>query len=131
MRLFVYGTLQPGASHWALLEPFAAGPPRRAELAGTLYDTGLGYPALRLGSAGYVRGWVVELTEPADAVLAELDAYEGAEYRRLLVALADGGECWTYEWIADFAGLRRLAGPWSDLDPKPGHGDGAQGTLGG
>jgi gamma-glutamylcyclotransferase (GGCT)/AIG2-like uncharacterized protein YtfP len=105
-RLFVYGTLQPGASAWHLLEPLAAGTPRPAELPGVLYDTGRGYPALRLGNGSAVSGWVVELRQPADTVLSIVDSYEGDEYERVMVTLADGVECWTYVWIAGFDGLR-------------------------
>lgn len=128
--LFVYGTLQPGASHWRLLEPFVAGRPRRATMNGTLYDTGRGYPGLRLGGSASVPGWVVELADPCGAALSVMDDYEGPDYRRVLVTLADGTECWTYEWVADFAGLRRVAS-WPDLSRRSGHDRGAQGTLGG
>lgn len=89
-RLFVYGTLQPGASAWSLLSPFTVGEPRRAVLPGALYDTGRGYPAL-----------------------SAMDSYEGAEYRRVLVRLPDGTACWTYEWIDGFDGLRLLTTPWA------------------
>jgi gamma-glutamylcyclotransferase (GGCT)/AIG2-like uncharacterized protein YtfP len=132
-RLFVYGTLQPGASQWRLLEPFVAGTPRPAELPGALYDTGRGYPALELGSGSgsVVRGWVVELREPSDTALSAMDEYEASEYRRARVTLADGVECWTYVWIEGFAGLRRLTEPWPDLRRRSGHGGGGQGTLGG
>jgi gamma-glutamylcyclotransferase (GGCT)/AIG2-like uncharacterized protein YtfP len=51
-RLFVYGTLQPGASAWGLLEPWVRGTPRPAVVQGVLYDTGRGYPALSLGGLG-------------------------------------------------------------------------------
>lgn len=122
-RLFVYGTLQPGASAWGLLEPYVVGTPRPAELAGVLYDTRQGYPALRLGGGSVVPGWVVQLREPSAAALSAMDAYEGAEYRRVRVRLADGVECWTYEWIAGLKGLSQLSGPWhavrmiDDSDP--------------
>ncbi|HWM07110.1 MAG TPA: gamma-glutamylcyclotransferase family protein, partial [Actinophytocola sp.] len=109
-RLFVYGTLQPGASHWPMLEPYAAAPPRRASLPGTLYDTGFGYPALRLGTGPGVSGWVVELIAPA-ALLSIVDEYEGKEYRRVRVALGDE-LAWTYVWIDPFDGMRALTAPW-------------------
>ncbi|HEV2781710.1 MAG TPA: gamma-glutamylcyclotransferase family protein [Actinophytocola sp.] len=131
-RLFVYGTLQPGATHWRLLEPFVSGSPRPASLPGVLYDTGRGYPALRLdsGSGPVVRGWVVELRAPSDAALSAMDEYEGVEYRRVRVTLSDGVDCWTYVWIAGFAGLRRLTEPWPHLRPSAGHDRGPRGTLG-
>lgn len=108
-RLFVYGTLKPGASEWQLLEPFAAGDPVPATLPGVLYDTGMGYPALRLGEPGgpEVPGWVVRLRSP-DTALSAMDAYEGTEYERILVTLVGGEKCWTYVWIEGFDGMRRL-----------------------
>jgi gamma-glutamylcyclotransferase (GGCT)/AIG2-like uncharacterized protein YtfP len=106
-RLFVYGTLKPGASAWRLLEPFTVGSPVPAALPGVLYDTGRGYPALLLSGDGTVSGWVVTLRSPGTA-LSAMDDYEGAEYQRVLVTLADGTACWTYVWIEAAAGMRRL-----------------------
>ncbi|HET9140631.1 gamma-glutamylcyclotransferase family protein [Actinophytocola sp.] len=124
--LFVYGTLQPGASHWHLLRPWVNGPPRPAELPGVLYDTGRGYPALELRPDGpRVSGWVVELRSPSEPALAAMDSYEGAEYRRERVALADGTGCWTYVWIVGFDGLHPLREPW----PAPGSGDSRAGEA--
>jgi gamma-glutamylcyclotransferase (GGCT)/AIG2-like uncharacterized protein YtfP len=120
-RVFVYGTLQPDASDWWRLEPHAAGEPRRARLPGTLYDTGLGYPALRLGAgpgrSGWVSGWVVDLAEPA-AALSGVDEYEGTEYRRVRVALPGGLQCWTFVWTNPVDGLRMLTAPWGSADPS-------------
>jgi gamma-glutamylcyclotransferase (GGCT)/AIG2-like uncharacterized protein YtfP len=110
-RLFVYGTLQPGASHWRLLEPLVVGTPKRATLPGALYDTGHGYPALSLDDGPGVPGWIVELS----ADWSVLDAYEGPEYQRVRVRV-DGVECWTYVWIDGFEGMRLLEGAW--LFPK-------------
>lgn len=110
-RLFVYGTLRPDASEWRRLAPFARAAPTRATLPGVLYDTGLGYPALRLDPGPGVPGWVVDLAQPAEA-LAEMDAYEGAEYRRVRVALPGGTISWTYVWVHPFEGFRMLTAPW-------------------
>jgi gamma-glutamylcyclotransferase (GGCT)/AIG2-like uncharacterized protein YtfP len=106
-RLFVYGTLKPGASAWPLLEPYATGS-WPATLPGVLYDTGRGYPALRLGDGPGVAGWVVELRSPAGAALSAMDSYEGTEYQRVLVTLPDGPACWTYVWVEEIAGMTRL-----------------------
>jgi len=110
-RLFVYGTLQPGASHWPMLARHAVGAPTRAVVPGTLFDTGSGYPALRLGSGPGVSGWLVELTRPA-AILSTLDDYEGEEYRRVRVTLAGGRQAWAYVWVDPFDGMRELTTPW-------------------
>ena len=110
-RVFVYGTLQPTGTAWDIAEPWTVGEPARAELTGTLYDTGLGWPALRLAGADQVPGHVLTLTSPADA-FAVLDEYEGAEYRRVRAVLADGTLCWTYEWTAPVDGMPTLPRGW-------------------
>lgn len=47
-RVFVYGTLQPDGAAWRLLAPHAVGDPEPASVVGEVYDTGWGFPALRL-----------------------------------------------------------------------------------
>ncbi|GLZ43675.1 hypothetical protein Acsp05_72990 [Actinokineospora sp. NBRC 105648] len=111
--LFVYGTLQPGASHWHLLAPHAAGSARQARLAGTMYDTGFGYPALCPGVGPGVPGWLVPLRAGAD--LAATDAYEGANYARVRVVLSDGTVAWTYVWTAPVDGMAALAASWPPI----------------
>jgi gamma-glutamylcyclotransferase (GGCT)/AIG2-like uncharacterized protein YtfP len=95
-RVFVYGTLKPGASAWELVEPWVDGDPCPGHVRGTVFDTGFGYPGLLPGD-GTVSGWVLPLRPGA---LPTLDAYEGAEYRRVRISLSDGQICWTYRWIA-------------------------------
>lgn len=112
--VFVYGTLQPGASAWRLLARHAAGPARPASLPGSLYDTGRGYPGLVLGPGPGVAGWSVPLR--SGAALAELDEYEGAEYARVRVVLADGAPAWTYVWLPPTAGMPLLRDPWPASD---------------
>lgn len=112
-RLFVYGTLQPEASAWWRLSPLVTGAPTPAKLPGTLYDTGRGYPGLRLGDGPGVSGWVVHMGDPRTA-LSIMDEYEGVEYRRVRVSLPGGEECWTYVWTDPFDGLRPLNEPWRD-----------------
>jgi gamma-glutamylcyclotransferase (GGCT)/AIG2-like uncharacterized protein YtfP len=97
-RLFVYGTLRPDASHWRMLEPHVAGEPRPARLRGRLFDTGFGYPALRLGDGPGVPGWTVELGRPA-AALSTVDKYEREVYQRVRVALDGGAQAWVYAWV--------------------------------
>ncbi len=82
-RVFVYGTLQPGASAWWRLAP-AARDFWPAVAAGRVHDTGRGYPALVRdadAAAAVAHGYVVEIADPA-ADLPALDAYEGPGYRR-------------------------------------------------
>jgi gamma-glutamylcyclotransferase (GGCT)/AIG2-like uncharacterized protein YtfP len=111
-RLFVYGTLRPGSRAWHLLAPHVAGTPVAGALDGVLYDTGYGYPAFRHGD-GAVPGWTVTLRAPV-AAFAELDEYEGDDYRRVRVVDSGGRLCWTYLWTAPVAGLRVLPDGWAD-----------------
>jgi gamma-glutamylcyclotransferase (GGCT)/AIG2-like uncharacterized protein YtfP len=111
-RLFVYGTLRPDGSDWWRIEPHAT-EAHPARLPGALYDTGLDYPALRLGDGPGVAGWVVHLEK--STILSELDIYEGTEYRRVRVALPGGLQCWTYVWVHSVEGLRMLTGPWGSV----------------
>ncbi|HWE89242.1 MAG TPA: gamma-glutamylcyclotransferase [Pseudonocardiaceae bacterium] len=108
--LFVYGTLQPGASAWPVARPWVNGEPRPGTLAGALYDTGRGYPALRLAD-GRVPGWLLPLRSPA-AALSELDDYENSAYERARVRLTDGTLCWTYVWREPVDGMARLPAGW-------------------
>jgi gamma-glutamylcyclotransferase (GGCT)/AIG2-like uncharacterized protein YtfP len=109
-RLFVYGTLRPDGGAWPRLAPHTTGHPERAELTGALHDTGHGYPALCDGESS-VAGWTVQLHCPATA-FAELDEYEGPEYRRVRVVDSAGQLCWTYLWSAPTDGLRILPNGW-------------------
>jgi gamma-glutamylcyclotransferase (GGCT)/AIG2-like uncharacterized protein YtfP len=110
--LFAYGLLRPGQRSWRLVGPHAAGSPRPATVPGTVFDTGNGYPAWLPGSPGETPGDVVPLREPA-ALLPDLDAYEGPEYRRIRVVVpADGTVCWAYAWRAPTTGLRPLTAGW-------------------
>ncbi|WP_018334157.1 gamma-glutamylcyclotransferase family protein [Actinomycetospora chiangmaiensis] len=133
-RVFVYGTLQPGASAWWRLAPHArASAP--AVGTGQVYDTGRGYPALVAGP-GTVHGHVVTLADPGRALPA-LDAYEGPDYRRERVVVyreandaersADGSatasstgspvavEAWAWLWdTAPPPAWPTVTGSWSD-----------------
>lgn len=115
-RVFVYGTLRPGDTHWRLISPYVIGEPVETTLTGTLYDTGLGYPALHQTGAGLVPGWTLRLRESARA-LPELDDYEGPEYRRVRVVDSNGRLCWTYLWIEPVAGFSPLSDGWPGQGP--------------
>ncbi|MCE0766721.1 gamma-glutamylcyclotransferase [Pseudonocardia kujensis] len=104
-RLFVYGTLQPGARSWHLLAGAAAGPAEPVTVPGTLLDTGLGYPAMLRDAGRGVPGHLVPLRDPA-ALLPRLDRFEGPGYVRVRVATPDGRSCWTYVWTAPTHGFR-------------------------
>ncbi|GAA4831462.1 gamma-glutamylcyclotransferase family protein [Saccharopolyspora rosea] len=108
-RIAVYGTLRHGRAAWELLRPLVVGPPEPVRLAGALYDTGSGYPALKLDGSGRVPAEVFRLADPGRA-LPLLDDYEGPEYDRLVVDLR--GPCWVYVWRGPVTGMRRLPAGW-------------------
>jgi gamma-glutamylcyclotransferase (GGCT)/AIG2-like uncharacterized protein YtfP len=132
-RVFVYGTLAPGASAWWRLAP-AARSSWPAVTAGRVHDTGRGYPALVRDRGGTARGHVVELADPVTALPA-LDAYEGPDYRRERVAVyraaneaeraaiasstagpaASSAEvCWAWVWDGPAGDWPVVSGSWRD-----------------
>lgn len=115
VALFVYGTLAPGQRAWPLLEPHARAV-REATVAGTLYDTGRGYPGAVFGSPRHVvHGH--ECTVAARAVPA-IDVFEGDEYRRVEVSTTDGTLVVAYEWCAPLDGCTLIpSGRWPIKDP--------------
>lgn len=100
--VFAYGTLRPGRSRWPAIAGMVASH-EPASLHGDRFETGYGYPGLRLGRAGapVVAG---VLLQPAPGqhrrLVRELDLIEGHPglYARHLVRLDDGRLAWTYVW---------------------------------
>lgn len=101
-RLFVYGTLRPGDCRWALLEPYVSDDGIEDTVAGTLYDTGLDYPAAVFGGSGRIRGIHFGLSESTrDEALRELDIVEDTVdglYRRVILTTTSGTQVWAYEY---------------------------------
>jgi gamma-glutamylcyclotransferase (GGCT)/AIG2-like uncharacterized protein YtfP len=101
--LLVYGTLLPGEERWELLEPFVAGPGSPDSVAGTLYDTGEGYPAASFEAGDRrVVGQVFQLDAGRlSEALELLDEVEDAVlglYRRVRVVTDTGLDVWTYQY---------------------------------
>lgn len=112
--LFVYGTLMPGEPLWPALAPFAVAW-EEVSAAGTLWDTGNGYPAVRFGAAGAAVPGVLVALDPerlvaAIAVIDEIEG-EGTLYRRVEVSTS-GGPAWAYEWLGPTTGLVPLPHGW-------------------
>ena len=101
-RLFVYGTLRPGDCRWELLEPYVSDSGIGDTVAGTLYDTGLDYPAAVFGGSTLIRGIHFGLSEGTrEEALRELDIVEDTVdglYRRVRVVTSGGTEVWAYEY---------------------------------
>lgn len=117
--LFVYGTLMPGRLRWPLVAD-AVGARRPGAIAGTLYDTGHGYPALVLAGGGRVEGWLLGFApEGAADLMARLDVVEGPDYRQAPVTTEDGTAAVTYEWVGPPAPtFVALAGRWENEDER-------------
>ncbi len=109
-RLFVYGTLVPGATNHGLLEKLA-GTWQEGSVAGVLYPSGYGptagYPVIDLQEDGApVKGFLLTSAELTDH-WAELDAFEGTGYRRVktTVTVADGSETEAFLYALDHDSL--------------------------
>lgn len=126
---FVYGTLMRGECNHAVVARHGLARVRVARVCGELFDTGAGYPAMRL-SSGASAVWG-ELVEPVDLEAAtramdELEGYEGPgvagnEYERVLVEVtvdADSRVCpaWVYVCARDLPAQARIAsGRWREV----------------
>lgn len=105
-HLFVYGTLRPGELRWPFLAPFVVDEGHADSVLGTLFDTGLGYPAARFEPDGTtISGRTYGLRHTSlERALAELDRVEGAVrglYQRVLVITAAGVRAWAYQFGSD------------------------------
>ena len=101
-HLFVYGTLRPGDVRWPLLESFAADDGVDDTVAGTVYDTGRGYPAAIFDGENTIIGRTYRLHDGSllDA-MAALDAEEGSvdgDYHRVPVVTNSGLAAWAYAY---------------------------------
>lgn len=101
-HLFVYGTLRPGDVRWSFLEPFAADEGIDDTVGGSLFDTGLDYPAAVFGGDGTIFGRTYGLRpERLVEALAVLDEEEGTVrglYRRIAVTTGRRVPAWAYEY---------------------------------
>lgn len=110
--LFVYGTLKQGHYNYRVVEKLVGRVTGGWRVRGTLFDLGR-YPGLVLDGGGEVRGELLESGEIGE-LLRITDEIEGDEYERVEVtAESEDGvprRAWTYRYLADTGGLRRLAG---------------------
>jgi gamma-glutamylcyclotransferase (GGCT)/AIG2-like uncharacterized protein YtfP len=114
--LAVYGTLAPGRSNHHMVAPLG-GTWTEGVVEGDLSPVGwgatLGYSAFRPRAGGAAVAVHVLTSAGLPGAWARLDAFEGPEYRRILVPVLD----------AEAAGERRLAtvaNLYAAADPQPG-----------
>ncbi|MDA0269313.1 MAG: gamma-glutamylcyclotransferase [Cyanobacteria bacterium] len=103
-RLFVYGTLQPGKPNEHVLTAIG-GEWEPAVIKGNLIEAGwgsdMGYPGLVIDESGdEVQGHIFTSAN-LSAKWAELDAFEGDDYERVLtsVTLQSGAQMQTYIYV--------------------------------
>jgi len=96
--LFVYGSLKRGRRHHAELRGARFAGVARTAPEYRLLDLGE-YPALAAGSRS-IEGELYAVTE---SLLAELDRFEGDDYRRAAVRLDGGGSAVAYLALAEVA----------------------------
>ncbi len=123
---FVYGTLMQGESNHAAVARHGLASVQAGSVRGALYDTGLGYPAMRWSQGdARVHGEVIvpRDLEAATRSMDELEGYEGPGiagnlYEREWVEVtldADGSTClaWTYVYGQDLPEHQRIpSGRW-------------------
>lgn len=103
-RLFVYGSLRRMGGAFERLLADAALDVRDAVLDDhALFGWGLPYPFVRPESGRQVVGDVVEIDpDRIEEVLREVDDYEGADYRRVVVEVdADGESVTAHVYLAE------------------------------
>lgn len=113
VRLFVYGSLRRNAQaapHPLLSDATFLG---SATVPGTLYSVDW-YPGLVLAGDGVVHGELFELhPSRADAILRQLDDYEGGGFRRRKVSVTRGSgealDAWSYAYIGPVHALTVIA----------------------
>jgi len=95
-RLAVYGSLAPGRSNHdqlaGLRGRWVPGLRVRGELLRLGWGSGLGYPGLRWSPDGPPVPVELFVSDDLPAHWARLDAFEGPDYRRILVPVHDGDE---------------------------------------
>lgn len=115
--LFAYGTLLPAQPRWHHLEPFVADEGLDDAVPGTLFDTGLGYPAAAFddGDGTIVGRCFAMIDDRLDEALAVLDEVEGAVdglYRRVEVVTASGRTAQAYAYGGGLALTPIAHGSW-------------------
>jgi gamma-glutamylcyclotransferase (GGCT)/AIG2-like uncharacterized protein YtfP len=114
--LFVYGTLRRGDVRWSFLEPFVLDDGVDDTVGGTLFDTGLGYPAAVFDGSGTIVGTTYRLAiDRIDEALRVLDDEEDTVlglYRRVDVLTGRGVRAWAYAYGTGLSLTPIASGDW-------------------
>lgn len=114
--LFVYGTLRRGDVRWSFLEPFVLDDGVDDTVGGTLFDTGLGYPAAVFDGTGTIVGTTYRLAvDRLDEALRVLDDEEDTVlglYRRVDVLTGRGVRAWAYAYGTGLSLTPIASGDW-------------------
>jgi len=124
-HVFVYGTLRPGDVRWPILEPFVVDGGIVDTTDGSLYDTGLDYPAAVFETGDTIVGQTLALLEASlDRALHVLDEVEdvvGGEYARVRVRTGFGLDAWAYAYGTGLELVPIASGDWFRHRPPTRH----------
>jgi gamma-glutamylcyclotransferase (GGCT)/AIG2-like uncharacterized protein YtfP len=122
-HVFVYGTLRPRDVRWPILEPFVVDAGMVDTTDGSLFDTGLDYPAAIFRTGDTIVGQTVALLESsirhALDVLDEVEDIVGGEYSRVLVRTGNGIDAWAYAYGTGLTLTPIASGDWFLHRPPP------------
>jgi gamma-glutamylcyclotransferase (GGCT)/AIG2-like uncharacterized protein YtfP len=122
-HVFVYGTLRPGDVRWAILEPFVVDGGVIDTADGSLFDTGLDYPAAIFDTGGTIVGQRLALLESSIAraldVLDEVEDIVGGEYSRVTIRTGMGIDAWAYAYGSGLTLTPISSGDWFAHRPPP------------
>lgn len=121
IKVFVYGTLRKGEGNHRLLAE-ATCLAEQCWTEGQLYDTGFGYPAMKISSSTYVYGELYSITESELNRLEQLEGYrvdgENNLYNRIQQTVyTDSGKVVAFMYVANKETLLRSRisnGDWKE-----------------
>jgi gamma-glutamylcyclotransferase (GGCT)/AIG2-like uncharacterized protein YtfP len=115
-HLFVYGTLRPGDVRWHHLAPFVVDEGWDDTAAGSLFDTGLDYPAAKFDKSGTIHGRTYGLLEASQRrcleLLDEVERVVEGKYSRVQITTGAGTTAWSYEYGAGLGLALIESGDW-------------------
>ena len=115
-HLFVYGTLRPGDVRWHLLAPYVVDEGHDDSTAGSVHETGRGYPAAVFDASGTIHGRTYRLApERIDEALDVLDTEESSVpggFARTAITTNSGIRAWAYAYGNGLELTKIESGDW-------------------